>query len=115
MSASTIVRKGPGSRRDRSRTRTPDSASANGEITSLSLRTSDFEQLLQLHRQHRIAGDAQLALEVELHAGVRVRQHGLEVLARDFDRALRLAGIALRAGRWVGGAVDRPLATTVAG
>src|SRR5689334_24551779 len=102
-----------------SSTRMPASASASalacGDIVTRSLRAGDLEQLLELHRQHGIAGDPELALEIQLHAGVRIAQHGLEVLVRDFHGALRLAGVALGAARRVGGAVDRPLAATIAG
>src|ERR1041384_8724958 len=96
MSARIIVRNGPGSSRDMSRTRTPCSASASAESVTrrqLSLGTGDLEQLLELHRQHRIAGHPELALEVQLHAGVGIAEHGLEVLVRDLDGALRLAGV----------------------
>src|SRR5690348_11327678 len=109
MSARTIVRYGPGSRRDRSRTRMPRSASASGPLTPFSLRASDLEQLLQLHREHRVTRHAELALEVELHTCVRIAEHRLEVIACDFNRALRLAVVAAHAGRRIGRAVDRPL------
>src|SRR5215468_8225002 len=118
MSARIIVRNGPGRSRDMSRTRTPCSASASAESVTrrrLSLGTGDLEQLLELHRQHRIAGHPELALEVQLHAGVGVTEHGLEVLVGDLDGALRLAAVALGAGWRIGGEVDRPLAATVAG
>src|ERR1041384_7689201 len=58
---------------------------------SWSLRAGDLEQLLELHREHRIARDAELALEVQLHAGVGVAQHRLEVVVGDLDGALCLA------------------------
>src|SRR6186997_2541467 len=132
MSASTIVRYGPGSRRERSRTRIPRNASARGEIDgevggdatmaascrdsiARSLGACDLEQLLQLHREHRIARDAELALEVELHAGVGIAEHGLEVVVCDLDRALRLATVAARARGWIAGGVDRPFAAALAG
>src|SRR3954470_14494092 len=113
MSARIMVRNGPGSSRDISSTRTPCSASASGESVTrrrLSLGTGDLEQLLELHRQHRIAGHAELALEVQLHARVGVAEHGLEVVVGDLDRALRLPAVALDAGRRVRGEIDRPLA-----
>src|SRR5213075_1518941 len=95
ISARTIVKNGPGKSRVRSRTRIPFSASARASlITRGSLGAGDLEQLLQLHREHRVARHAELALEVELHAGVRIAQHGLDVVAGDFDRALRLAVVA---------------------
>src|SRR5215468_3188849 len=117
MSARIMVRNGPGRSRDMSRTRTPCSASASGESVTRrsSLGAGEVEQLLELHRQHRIAGHPELALEVQLHAGVGVAEHGLEVLAGDLQGALRLAAVALGAGRRIGGAVDRPLAAALAG
>src|SRR3990167_6045611 len=105
MSASTIVRNGPGRSRDRSRTTMPSRASATGPRTPRRsiivppprrprrLALGELEQLLQLHREHRIAGDDQLALEVQLHARVGIAEHGLEVVVRDLDRALRLAAV----------------------
>src|SRR6187551_2316145 len=104
-----MVKNGPGSRRERSRTRTP-----SRELTSSAHALREREELLELHRQHRVARDAELALEVELHAGVRIGEHLLEVVVRDVDRALRLAGVALDAGRRVSGQVDGPLAATIA-
>src|ERR1041385_2051256 len=115
MSASTIVRYGPGSRRDRSRTRMPRSASASGPLTASSLRACNLEQLLQLHREHRVTRHAELALEVELHAGIGIAEHRLEVVARDLDRALRLAVVAARASGRIRRAVDRPLTAAIAG
>src|SRR6185295_14958876 len=101
-----------------SSTRMPASASASpasgGTAVTRSLGASELEQLLELHRQHRIAGYPELALEVQLHARVGIAEHGLEVLVRDLDGALRGTGVALGAGRRVGGAVDRPLATAIA-
>src|SRR3954463_7231128 len=115
MSARIMVRNGPGSSRDMSRTRTPCSASASPSDEDTVTRrrlslTGDLEQLLELHRQHRIAGHPELALEVQLHARVGVAEHGLEVLVGDLDRALRLAAVALDAGRRVGDEIDRPIA-----
>src|SRR5581483_6138728 len=73
------------------------------------------EQLLQLGGEHRVAGDAQLALEVELHAERRVLQHALEVRVRDFDRALRVALVALHARRRGGREIDGPRSAVVTG
>src|SRR5438270_1326758 len=132
MSARIMVRNGPGRSRDRSRTRTPSSACAS-DMTTPKMKTAargphrrfaetdrrsgpagEIEELLQLHREHRIARHAQLALEVQLHARVRVRQHLLEVVVRDLDRALRLAGVALDDGRRVRGQIGGPLTAALA-
>src|SRR5258708_3419645 len=68
------------------------------------------EELLELGGEHRVAGDLELALEVELHADLGVAEHGHEVLVRDLDGALGLAGVAVGAGRRLGGEIDGPVA-----
>jgi hypothetical protein len=81
----------------------------------ISGRAGHVEQLLELHGQHRVARDAELALEVELHAGVGVGEHLLEVVVGELDRALGLAAVAADAGRGLGGEIDGPLTATLAG
>src|SRR5262252_2505868 len=101
MSARTSDANGPGKSRLRSRTRMP----SRGFFISLVR-----EELLQLHREHLVARDLQLAGEEELHAvGLRVLDELLEVVARDRDRAVggTAARLARRARRRD---VDVPLA-----
>src|SRR5690349_19213782 len=95
MSARIMVRNGPGKRRERSRTLMPARARARdmGSAWSSGL-GGQLEEGLELHGQHGIAADAQLALEVELHARLGIAEHGLEVLVADLDRALRVAAVA---------------------
>lgn len=76
------------------------------------LRGRQLEQRLELHREHRISRDAKLALEVELHAEIRIDEHLQEVFAGNLDDALSLASVAADAGRRITSAIDGPFTAT---
>src|SRR3954447_20420835 len=96
MSARTSDAKGPGKSRLRSRTLTP--ASGPWPFTGRPYSSLEAEDLLELHGEHLVARDLELAGEKELHpVGVGILDELLEVLVADRDRAVRRAG-ALFAG-----------------
>src|SRR5580704_13495301 len=85
----TSVANGPGSRRVRSRTRTPSS----GRGAVCTLRLLQRKELLELHREEGVAGDLELAGEVERRrVGRRVLIELLEVFVAQGDRAVCVAG-----------------------
>src|SRR5512138_2167143 len=75
----------------------------------------ESEELLEPRGEHRISGNAQLAGEVELHAGLRIGEHALEVVVFDLDRALSGRARTGSTRRRISCQIDHPFATTITG
>jgi peptidyl-prolyl cis-trans isomerase C len=67
------------------------------------------EELLELHREHRVARDLELARHVQLHAGLGVLVELLEILVGDGEGTVGRLGAGLALGARLGH-VDEPLA-----